>query len=156
MRTDVERAMDQYGNMLFKTCLLMLCSEADAQDAVQETFCRYWQSNRKFENEEHEKAWLIRVAINQCRDIRRFEKRHPSVDITELSDCYETKEQCETLQKILELLEKLKLVLNLYYVEGYHVEEIAGILRISESAVKKRLQRGRLLLKESLIKENEQ
>lgn len=82
--------------------------------------------------------------------MRRFEKNHPVVDIAELSEYYKSEEQGKILQEILLLPEKLKLVLNLFYVEGYHVEEIAKILHISESAVKKRLQRGRLQLRENL------
>lgn len=146
----VEQAMDKYSNMLFKICLTLLSNEADAQDAVQDTFCKYWRSSKRFNDEEHEKAWLIRVAVNKCKDMRRFEKNHPVVDIAELSEYYKSEEQGKILQEILLLPEKLKLVLNLFYVEGYHVEEIAKILHISESAVKKRLQRGRLQLRENL------
>lgn len=146
----VEQAVDKYGNLLFKICLVQLCNESDAQDAVQETFYRYWRENKRFNEEEHEKAWLIRVAINRCRDIRRFEKRHPAIELEELADYYETEEQGTILQEILVLPDKLKLVLQLFYIQGYHVEEIAKMLSISENAVKKRLQRGRSQLRENL------
>ena len=91
--------------MLFKICLVLLCNEADAQDAVQETFCKYWQYNKKFIDEEHEKAWLIRVVINRCKDMRRFEKNHPVIDITELSDYYTTEKQGQILQEIFGIQE---------------------------------------------------
>lgn len=146
----IDQAVDHYSNMLFKICMVILCREADAQDAVQDTFCRYLESGIKFADEEHEKAWLIRVAINRCKDMRRFEKRHPAVDILDLRDYYTEKEDGEVLEQLLELPEKLKITVHLFYIEGYHVEEIAKILHISENAVKKRLQRGRLELKKSL------
>lgn len=142
----LEEVINRYSNTLFKICLVLLCNEADAQDAVQESFCKYWQYHKKFKDAEHEKAWLIRVAINQCKDIRRFQKRHPVINIDDLTDYYATEQQGEVLKEILELPEKMKLVLNLFYMEGYHIDEIARILRISENAVKKRLQRGRILI----------
>lgn len=146
----MEETINQYSNMLFKMCLVLLCCEADAQDAVQETFCKYWICNKKFVDKEHEKAWLIRVAINKCKDIKRFQKRNPVIDITELSDYYKTEQQGEMLKELLNLPDNLKIVLNLFYIDGYHINEIAAILHISENAVKKRLQRGRTSLKNNL------
>ena len=146
----IEEIVDDYSNMLFKICLVLLCRETDAQDAVQDTFCRYLERDREFTDAEHEKAWLIRVAVNRCKDMIRFEKRHPIVDIAELTDYYATEQDGQILEKLFELPEKMKVTIYLFYIEGYHVEEIAKILHISENAVKKRLQRGRLQLKENL------
>lgn len=63
----VEQAIDKYSNLLFKICLVQLCREADAQDAVQETFCRYWESNRRFADEEHEKQYSSNRGSRRCR-----------------------------------------------------------------------------------------
>lgn len=79
-RMTVEEAVMQYGDMLFRICLVMLCNEQDARDAVQDTFCRYMEHTPKFHDKEHEKAWLIRVAANRCRDMHRKRLRHPEVE----------------------------------------------------------------------------
>ena len=60
----VEEIVESYGDMLYRICVVILCNEQDAQDAVQETFCRYMEHSAKFHSKEHEKAWLIKVATN--------------------------------------------------------------------------------------------
>ncbi len=153
---EIEEIFLEYHNMLFRICLVTLCREADAQDVVQETFCRYLEGCRKkkirclFEDQEHEKAWLIRVAVNLCRDIQREAVRHPRADMKMLEDYYEAEEEGEVLEMLMELPEKLKMVVYLYYVEGYRIREIGEMLDMSEAAVKKRLQRGREKLQEKL------
>lgn len=77
---DVEALIAQYGDMLYRLCLIMLKNESDAEDAVQETYIKYFQKASAFESNEHQKAWLIRVATNKCRDTLRFRLRHPQID----------------------------------------------------------------------------
>ena len=144
---NIEKTVLKYSNMLYKICIVMLCNEQDAQDAVQDTFCRYLEKRPEFKGPEHEKAWLIRVATNICRDMLRFQARHPKIAIDDLSHRLAAPEQTETFIELLELPPKLKIVIYLHNVDGYSVKEIAGILKISESAVKKRLQRGRMSLR---------
>lgn len=150
---DLDNKYDQYANMLFKLCLVILSSESDAEDAVQESFIRYIRKKPKFNDSGHEKAWFIKVATNICRDMRRFTLKHKTVNITELSDYYQDKEQGYILEQILTLPSKYKCVIHLYYVEGYKVNEIAKIIGTSQSAVKMRLLRGRKLLKIELEEE---
>ena len=147
---DVREAVLKYSDMLYKICVVILCNEQDAQDAIQETFCRYLEKKPDFRDEEHEKAWLIRVATNTSRDMIRFRIRHPKVSIDDLESSLVAPEQKETLRELLELPAKQKMVIYLHYVEGYQIKEIADILRITEGAVKMRLQRGRELMKLSL------
>ena len=147
---DVREAVLKYSDMLYKICVVILCNEQDAQDAIQETFCRYLEKKPDFHDEEHEKAWLIRVATNTSRDMIRFRIRHPKVSIDDLESSLVAPEQKETLRELLELPAKQKMVIYLHYVEGYQIKEIADILRITEGAVKMRLQRGRELMKLSL------
>lgn len=143
---NIENAVLKHSNMLYKICIVMLCNEQDTQDAVQDTFCRYLEKRPEFTSAEHEKAWLIRVATNICRDMLRFQARHPKISIDALSHRLISPEQKEALTELLILPPKLKIVVYLHYVDGYSVKEISNILKISESAVKKRLQRGRELL----------
>lgn len=140
---DIREAVVKYSDMLCRICIVMLCNEQDAQDAIQDTFCRYLEKKPEFREEEHEKAWLIRVATNICRDMIRFRLRHPKVCIDDLENCLAAPEHKETLRELLELPVKQKTVIYLHYVEGYQVREIADILGISEGAVKMRLCRAR-------------
>ena len=140
---DARNAVLKYSDILYKICIVILCNEHDVQDAIQDTFCRYMEKKPIFRDEEHEKAWLIRVATNISRDMIRFRIRHPKVSIDELENSLVAPEQKETLRELLELPVKQKMVLYLHYVEGYHIKEIADILGITEGAVKMRLQRGR-------------
>ncbi len=143
----IEELVLKYSNTLYKICIVMLCNEQDAKDAVQDTFCRYLEKRPDFTNEEHGKAWLIRVASNICRDMLRARSRHPKVSIDDLSNVLAAPAQRDVLTELMELPPKQKAVIYLHYVDGYSVKEIADILKITESAVKKRMQRGREYLR---------
>ncbi len=140
---DIREIVVKYSDMLYRICLVILCNEQDVQDAIQDTFCRYLEKRPDFRDERHEKAWLIKVATNICRDMIRFRVRHPKVSIDEVENILVVPEQRETLKEFLELPVKHKTVIYLHYVAGYSVKEIADILGITESAVKSRLLRGR-------------
>ena len=153
-KTDVERIVDTYGNMLFRICIVILCNQHDAEDVVQGTVIKYLTKSPDFRNPEHEKAWLITVATNSCRNMRRFNFVHRHINIGDLQLYSKEEENYGLLDMLMKLPSKHKTVLLLYYVEGYKVEEIASILNVSVSAVKKRLQRGRELIRERYRKEN--
>ena len=140
---DIRETVIKYSDMLYKICIVILCNEQDVQDAIQDTFCRYLEKAPDFHDEEHEKAWLIRVATNICRDMLRFRLRHPKVSIDELENSLAAPEQRDTLRGLLELPVRQKTVIYLHYVEGYQIKEIADILGTTEAAVKMRLRRGR-------------
>ena len=138
-----EEMVQAYSSMLYKICIVMLCNEQDAQDAIQDTFCRYLEKSPVFTDEENEKDWLIRVASNICRDMLRFRIRHPKVSIEAITDSLATPEEQNVLAELLALPLRYRSVIYLHYVEGYRIREIADLLGISEQAVKKRMQRGR-------------
>jgi len=150
---DVRETVIKYSDTLYKVCIVILCNEQDVQDAIQETFCRYLEKSPDFRDAEHEKAWLIRVATNICRDMIRFRIRHPKVSIDEVENTLAAPEEKEILRELLELPVKQKTVIYLHYVEGYQVREIADILGIKESAVKVRLMRGRRQMREMISME---
>lgn len=151
----IDEMVSKHSNMLYKICIVMLCSQQDAEDAIQDTFCRYLEKKPYFKSDDHEKAWLIRVATNICRDMLRFRSRHPKVSIDQLSNQLAAPAAKETLTELMELPSKQKIVIYLHYVNGYSVREIANILAITESAVKKRLQRGREYLRLSWKEEQD-
>ena len=143
---DIETMINKYGNMLYRLCVLMLKNESDAEDVVQETIIKYYQKSPTFENSEHEKAWLIKVATNQCRDLLRFRVRHPQVDDDSLEKFSCDPSDSGIIEALASLPEKFRLVLTLHYIEDYRVEDIAKIINRTPSAVKMRLRKGRKLL----------
>lgn len=150
---NMERIMQTYGNMLFRVCLITLGNASDAEDAVQEILIKYLQKAPVFEDAEHEKAWLIRVATNQCRDMLRFRSRHPVINIEEINEFTGETSDSGVLDALMTLPDKFRTVLLLHYVEQYSVREIARIIGKTASAVKMRLQKGRKLLREAYQKE---
>ncbi len=149
----LERVIDNYSNMLYRICFVILKNEQDAQDVLQETFLAYMTKRPAFHSEEHEKAWLIKVSQNKCKEFLRFHKKHAAIPLEEVEESTGITngldiEDREKLNLIWNLNVKLKSVVILYYVEGYSVKETASILNISEFAVKKRLQRAREILSE--------
>ena len=150
----IERIIHVYGTPLYRLCLVMLGNESDAEDAVQETFIRFLQKAPRFEDDEHQKAWLITVAANRCRDLLRARKRQGQIDPGLVQEVRAEVPDSGILEALMTLPEKFRLVLVLHYVEGYRVEEIARIVGRTPSAVKMRLQKGRRLLKEAYQKED--
>lgn len=150
---DVETIIKKYGDMLYRLSVIMLKNDSDAEEVVQETIIKYYQKSPAFEDSEHEKAWLIRVATNKCRDLLRFRARHPLLDDESLERIVCHSSESGILEALTTLPEKYRLVLTLYYVEEYRIEDIAKIISRTTSAVKMRLQKGRKLLEEIYRKE---
>lgn len=142
----IEFAVERYSDMLFRICFVALGSREDAEDAVQDVFLKYVEKTPDFETEEHEKAWLIRVAINRCRDIKR--KRHVQVDLTSLEEYIGSSDDNDALNALMSLPDKYRTVLTLKYMNGYNVQEIARIVGLTASTVKMRLKRGREIFRE--------
>lgn len=144
------RVVDMYGDSLYRIAYLMLGKPQDAQDAVQEALLRYMEKSPDFKEHEHEKAWLLRVTANLCRDYLRFRRRHIFLNPDEIPNLCSAPESREIVKEMVMLPAKYKAVLLLFYVEGYQIKEVAGILGVTENTVKKRLQRGREALKQRI------
>lgn len=144
--SELSRVLREYGDMLYRTAYLLLGNPHDVQDALQETLLRYLEKAPTFVSSDHEKAWLLRVTSNCCKDCLRFRKRHACLDLEPLRECLPAQETTH-LQEVYALPSKWKTVLLLHYFEGYSVRETGEILGLSESAVKKRLQRAREALR---------
>ena len=142
-----ETLFTEHMDLLYRMALFMLSNTHDAEDAVQETYVRYLLKKPKLKDEEHAKAWLMRVWINICKNQIRYWKRHPSSPISETDISETTLGEQEILREISLLPTKYKSVIILHSIEGYSVKEISNILKISDAAVKKRLQRAREQLK---------
>ncbi len=155
MNNTIEGLMKEYQTNLFVTAFNICKNAEDAKDVVQDTFIAYMTSNQKFNDEGHIRAWLFRVAINKAKDFNKsFWKRNrmPLEDYMETLP-FETKEDSSLFEEVLNLPEKYRVVIHLFYYEDMSIKEISGVMRISESNVKVRLSRGRKLLKNVLMEE---
>ncbi len=154
--TEIEKVYDEYADQLYRIALSHSGNKEDAMDAVQDVFVKYASINKIFLDEEHRKAWFIRVTVNRCRDLNRKGKvRH----YTPLEEVYDVPDKENDLPlRVKEMLEdmpeKFKAVLILHYLEGFSVEETSEILKLSLSAVKMRLSRARDYVKEKHKKED--
>ena len=147
---DLKVTINTYADVLYRICFMMLRNSYDAEDVVQNTFLKYYQSKGKFDTDEHKKAWLIKVAVNECKDQIRFRKRHPTISMDEYSEIAKSdnaSDNKDILEALMKLPHKQRIVMTLYYAEEYKVKEIAEILHTNESVIKKRLQKGRNILR---------
>lgn len=143
MSDSFERVVEKHGNMLFRVSLTLLADTYDAEDAVQETFYRYVAKTQHFTDDEHRKAWLIRVCINICKDMLRRRIRDVHLSLDELIDYGIHDSEISIFDEIMSLPVIYREVVLMHYVEDYRVNEIADILKITPAAVKKRLQYAR-------------
>ncbi len=150
---DAEYIVKTYSNMLFKLCFTILGNKEDALDTVSEVFLKYISVNKKFKDEEHKKAWLITVATNKSKNLLKFNKKRSHINFDDISEYCKSEDEYEILSEFLNLPQKYKEVLHLHYIEGYKTTEIAKMLSISPSAVRKRLQYGREKLKKEYEKD---
>lgn len=151
-KDNIEQIVNIHGDRLYRTCFVMLGNESDAEDAVQETLLKYLQKAPEFTDAEHEKAWLLKVAANKCRDMLRFRLRHPKIELDSLQLATESADS-GILEALMTLPDRFRIVLLLYYVEEYSIQDISRMIGRTPSAVKMRLQKGRRLLEECYRKE---
>lgn len=147
--------VERYRDNLFAIAFNVCKNAADADDIVQDTFLQYYLTRKKFDNEQHIRAWLIRVTVNKAKNINRsFWRQHkrPLEEYIETLVFTEPGDR-ELFETVMELPEKYRIVIHLYYYEDYSVNEIAKVLKLTESNVKVRLLRGRQMLREALKEE---
>lgn len=144
----LRQAVEAYGDMVYRLALAQTHSSHDADDVFQEVFLRYLRSAPAFREEEHRKAWLLRVTVNCCKKLHRSFWRRNTVALSEAIPA-RNPEEGELLELLKGLPEKYRAVLHLYYYEGYATEEIAAILGRSPGTVRSQLSRGRALLRDA-------
>lgn len=144
---------DRQINRVYRLALLLLGSVADAEDVAQTVFLKIWEKNPKFRDADHETAWVLTTTRNQCRDLQKsFYRKHRTAieDAPEKSVSLVSDVDNEIWQALQSLPEKYRIVLYLYYYEGYPVKELSVLLGRRESTLQTQLATGRKLLKESL------
>lgn len=154
MRSEEEatRAIERYGDMVRRLCLVHLKNPADTEDIFQNVFLKYVLSPVVFESPEHEKAWLIRVTINACKDLVKSFFRSRTVPLEELLDqpAPLSEEHREVLEAVLALPPKYRDAVYLHYYEGYTAAEIGKLLGKNTNTVYTLLTRAREQLRETL------
>lgn len=144
--------LDRYGNMILRLAYSYLKNSADAEDVFQDVFIKLAEKNPLFENDTHEKAWLIRVTINLCKNkLRSPWRRLKNIeDTNEASVTPDLDQSSVVLGAVSTLPEKYREVVHLFYYEDYTTAQIAEILKKKEPTVRSLLFRARDMLRESL------
>lgn len=155
MRLPIQELFEKYQNNLYAVAFNVCRNAEDAEDVVQDTFIQYYSIRKQFDNEQHIRAWLIRVTINKAKNMNRTFWRKNKMSLEDYMETllFETPESGELFEAVMNLPEKYRIVIHLFYYEDYSVREIAGILKLSEGNIKVRLSRARSLLKDKLQEE---
>ena len=146
-REDITSAVEAYADTVLRACAVYLRERADREDAFQETFLRYARNDMAFENEEHRKAWLIRVAMHECVSYLRKNRRVLTIKPQREESVPFDFDRSDMSWALFKTPAKYREVLYLYYCEQYKVKEIAIILQKKENTVKSLLKRGREILR---------
>ena len=137
---------------LFAIAFQYTRNAADADDMVQIALMKYFQAKKPFENEQHIRRWLIRVTVNECKRYLVSPWRRYTAPLEDYAETlgFETPEQSALFFAVMELPQKYRVPIHLYYYEDYSVREIAETLGLHESAVQTRLLRARRKLRQKL------
>jgi len=128
---------DRYKDTIYRIALNYYGNPYDADDTVQEVLLKLYAADRGFESEDHVRNWLIRVTINECKNVLRspWKSRTDAWEEVCASSAFETREEGELLQAVLRLPEKYRMPLYLFYYEELSVREIAALLKLREWGV---------------------
>ncbi len=149
--------IDQYQDMIYRTAVTITGNHADAEDVLQEVFFKYFRLHPAFESSSHEKAWFLRVTINECKNLMRtiWKRKRTDFDpelLVQTENPF-SEQDSAVLEAVMHLPEKYRIAIYLYYYEEYSVREIAVITSQSEAAVAQHLVRGRRKLRKQLGEE---
>jgi RNA polymerase sigma-70 factor (ECF subfamily) len=151
----IEDVIMRNQDRLFRLSLAIMCNKEDAEDIVQDVFVKLIEKAPAFKTEEHEVAWLITVTKNLCKSKLRAASRKNLELTPELLEAYpaQSQNQGELLETVMSLPVKYRVVVHLFYYEGFSTKEIAGITKQREGTVRQQLTRARELLKKYIESE---
>lgn len=148
-----ETVVRTYADMVYKIAYRYVANPTDVDDVFSETFLTYFKKERVFQDEEHRKAWLIRVTINCAKDLLRGKSSWEELNETIAGDdvpAVSSEEQLDLHKAIRQLRLEYREAICLYYLEGLSVTEISAVLGRNENTVKTHLARGREKLRKFL------
>jgi RNA polymerase sigma-70 factor (ECF subfamily) len=151
----IEELLNAYSRTIIRLCYTYVKNMSDAEDIAQEVFLTLLKREKPFDSPEHEKAWLLRTAMNKSKNLLRSGRVSKTVylDANENKAAINDKEQSQALERnevreaVLSLPEKYRTVIHLFYYDGYSIKEIAGIINKKTATVGTLLSRGRERLK---------
>ena len=150
-----EEIYERQSAMVYRVCFSYMKNAADAEDVGADVFAKLLKHGTIFKSAEHEKAWLLRTAINKSKDyLKHWWRSRADIDDYESLETKNPFAENEVLKIVLELPERYKDVIYLYYYEGYSTAEVAGILKKPQSTILYHMSEARKLLKGVL--ENEE
>lgn len=143
--------VETYSDQLLRGAYSILNSVPDAQDVCQEVLLKGLEHAGEFESPEHERAWLVRVTVNACKNLRRSPCRTRTVGLDTVAEQAAFQpEEGGVLEEVQRLPVKYREVLVLYYYMGYDTNEIADMLSLQPEAVRARMSRARRKLRTEL------
>ena len=142
-----EDAVQKYAPVVHSACVMRLGNACDADDCFQNTFLKLYTAAPGFKDEEHMKAWLLRVAINECKKYIRDNRRTVPLDSIREQAIPPADDANDISWALMKLEPKYREVLYLYYAEGYSGDEIASILGKNSNTIRTMMRRGREKLK---------
>ena len=149
---DVFTAIETHADTVRRVCFMRLKSYADVEDIFQDVFMKYALRDKEFENEDHKKAWFIRVSINACNDLLKsfFRKKVASIENLTVEPSFFENSDKELWNEVFKLPQNYRDVVYLFYYEGYSAIEIAKILNKKENTIYTWLSRAKKQLKTML------
>lgn len=148
----VERILNRYGNSILRLAYSYVHNMSDAEDILQDTLLRFLKHMPNFENNTHEKAWLLRVAANLSKNKIEYNRVRDADELSETLAAQEQEDLSFVWEAVKELPEAYREIIHLYYYEGYSTAQVADILEKKEATVRSGLRRGREQLK-GILKE---
>lgn len=149
---EFETAAERYGDMIFRLAYSYLKNRTDAEDVMQETLLKLYTCRKSFSSADHERYWVVRVAVNECKKLLRtpWHRRTEPLDALPETAVFDTPDQTELFQQVMSLPPKYRAAIYLHYYEGYAAGEIAQITGSNPSTVQTWLMRARGQLKTKL------
>ncbi|MFV0380310.1 MAG: RNA polymerase sigma factor [Anaerorhabdus sp.] len=149
---NLKKAIDLHADMVRKICFVHCKCESDVDDIFQEVFIKYYNSSINFNDEQHEKAWIIRVTINACHDLFRgwFKQKAILMDDFSNFSIDTNKDDGRIWEYVRKLKPDFRDVIYLYYYEGYTMIQISKILKVNENTISTRLRRSKQKLKDMI------
>lgn len=156
--TEFREFYDRQVKRVYRLAMVMLGNISDAEDVTQTVFLKAWEKKPDFRDADHEIAWVLTTTRNQCKDIHKSFYRRKRADLENAPEpqvTLETQMDSEIWEALQSLAEKYRMVLYLYYYEGYSVRELSVILRRRESTLQTQLATGRKQMKSLLESKGE-
>ena len=156
--TEFREFYDRQVKRVYRLAMVLMGNISDAEDVTQTVFLKAWEKKPDFRDADHEIAWILTTTRNQCKDIHKSFYRRKRADLENAPEpqvTLGTQMDSEIWDALQSLAEKYRMVLYLYYYEGYSVRELSVILRRRESTLQTQLATGRKQMKSLLESKGE-